>query len=538
MTRAQPGSPSIDPVVFWVSAALSVGFVLWGSVAPASLAAVAGAALAGIIEGFGWTFVVSTALFLAFAVYLACSRFGRIRLGRDDDVPEFSTPSWVAMMFSVGMGIGLMFYGAAEPMSHFAAPPHGLAQPQTREAGVLAIQYAYFHWAFHPWAIYAVVGLALGYFTFRKGKPVLISSAFGPLLGEDRVNGPIGKAIDILAIFATLFGTATSLGLGAKQINSGLNYLFQTGETIAIALTIIAVMTVLFILSAVTGVGKGIQYLSNANMVLAVLLVLFLAGAGPTVFILNTLTQAVGDYLSGLVPMAFRTAAFSDGKWLGSWTIFYWAWWISWAPFVGVFIARISKGRTIREFMLGVLLLPSVVTFVWFAVFGGVALHSELHGAGGIVEAVNSQGPAVALFALLGQYPLALVTSGLAIFLVAIFFISGADAGSVVMGMLSSRGTLTPQAPVVVLWGALAGASAGVLLLMGGLDALQTASIIAAAPFLFVMIGLCASLWRSLLDELGPAPVATHRGGGSHGPLIAPVSMTAEERSAAAEGPA
>jgi choline/carnitine/betaine transport len=538
MTRARPGSPSIDPVVFWVSAALSVGFVLWGSVAPASLAAVAGAALAGIIEGFGWTFVVSTALFLAFAVYLACSRFGRIRLGRDDDLPEFSTPSWVAMMFSVGMGIGLMFYGAAEPMSHFAAPPHGLAQPQTREAGVLAIQYAYFHWAFHPWAIYAVVGLALGYFTFRKGKPVLISSAFGPLIGEDRVNGPIGKAIDILAIFATLFGTATSLGLGAKQINSGLNYLFQTGETNGIALTIIAVMTVLFILSAVTGVGKGIQYLSNANMVLAVLLVLFLAGAGPTVFILNTLTQAVGDYLSGLVPMAFRTAAFSDGKWLGSWTIFYWAWWISWAPFVGVFIARISKGRTIREFMLGVLLLPSVVTFVWFAVFGGVALHSELHGAGGIVEAVNDQGPAVALFALLGQYPLALVTSGLAIFLVAIFFISGADAGSVVMGMLSSRGTLTPQASVVVLWGALAGASAGVLLLMGGLDALQTASIIAAAPFLFVMIGLCASLWRSLLDELGPAPAAAHRGGGSRGPLIAPVSMTAEERSAAAEGPA
>jgi choline-glycine betaine transporter len=233
MTRAQPGSPSIDPVVFWVSAALSVGFVLWGSVAPASLAAVAGAALAGIIEGFGWTFVVSTALFLAFAVYLACSRFGRIRLGRDDDVPEFSTPSWVAMMFSVGMGIGLMFYGAAEPMSHFAAPPHGLAQPQTREAGVLAIQYAYFHWAFHPWAIYAVVGLALGYFTFRKGKPVLISSAFGPLLGEDRVNGPIGKAIDILAIFATLFGTATSLGLGAKQINSGLNYLFGPGRASA-----------------------------------------------------------------------------------------------------------------------------------------------------------------------------------------------------------------------------------------------------------------------------------------------------------------
>jgi len=377
-----------------------------------------------------------------------------------------------------------------------------------------------------------VVGLALAYFTFRKGKPVLISSAFGPLIGEDRANGPVGKTIDVLAIFATLFGTATSLGLGAKQINSGLNYLFQTGETTGIALTIIAVMTVLFILSAVTGVGKGIQFLSNANMVLAVLLVLFLAGFGPTVFILDTLTQAMGDYVSGLIPMAFRTAAFSDGKWLGSWTIFYWAWWISWAPFVGVFIARISKGRTVREFMLGVLLIPSVVTFVWFAVFGGVALHSELLGVGGIVEAVKDQGPAVALFALLNQYPLALVTSGLAIFLVAIFFISGADAGSVVMGMLSSRGCLAPRAPIVVLWGALAGASAGVLLLMGGLDALQTASIIAAAPFLVVMMGLCASLWRSLLDELGPLPATAPRTATPTGP--AP-PLTAEESAAPAE---
>jgi glycine betaine transporter len=530
--RAQPSTASVDPVVFWVAAAISVGFVIWGSTAPASLTAVAGVVLAAIIEWFGWTFVVSTALFLAFAVFLACSRFGHIKLGRDDDVPEFRTSSWVAMMFSVGMGIGLMFWGVAEPMYHFATPPHGLAAPQSREAGVLAMEYAYFHWAFHPWGIYAVVGLALAYYTFRKGKPNLISSAFTPLLGA-AAEGPIGKAIDVLAIFATLFGTATSLGLGAQQINSGLNYLFQTGETPTIALAIIVVMTVLFILSAVTGVGKGIQYLSNINMVLAVLLLLFLAGAGPTVFILNTLTEAIGGYLSTLIPMAFRTAAFSDGKWLGTWTIFYWAWWISWAPFVGVFIARISKGRTIREFMLGVLLAPSVVTFIWFAVFGGTALHSELMGTGGIVESVNQQGAAVALFALLQQYPLAALTSGLAVFLVAIFFISGADAGSVVMGMLCSRGTLTPKAWVVVLWGTLAGAAAAVLLLMGGLNALQTASIIAAAPFVLIMMGLCASLGRSLLDELGEAP-AVRTGVKRRAPEIAPVAMTAEERATTA----
>jgi len=528
----------IDPYVFWGSASLIAAFVAWGLLAPTSLGSVMTATLGWIVSNFGWGFILIATGGLLLCIFLVLHPWGSIRLGPDDSRPEFRTFSWVSMMFAAGLGAGLLFYGTAEPISHWSAPPHGLAEPRSEEAAAVALRYTYFHWGFNGWALYAIMGGALAYFSFRRGTPMLVSATFSPLLGEGAHLKPLGRTIDALAIVATLFGTATSLGLGAKQINSGLNYLFQTGETIPIALTIIAVMTVLFILSAVTGVGKGIQFLSNVNMVLALLLVLFLAGAGPTVFILNTLTQAVGDYVSGLVPMAFRTAAFSDGKWLGSWTIFYWAWWISWAPFVGVFIARISKGRTIREFMLGVLLLPSAVTFVWFAVFGGVALHSELHGAGGIVEAVNDQGPAVALFALLGQYPLALVTSGLAIFLVAIFFISGADAGSVVMGMLSSRGSLTPRAPIVVLWGALAGASAGVLLLMGGLEALQTASIIAAAPFLFVMIGLCASLWRSLLDELGPAPVATHRGGGSHGPLIAPVSMTAGERSAAAEGPA
>lgn len=323
----------IDPVVFWTAALIALAFVVWGSVAPANLATVAGVILERIIRLFGWGFVVSTAFFLVFALYLAFSRFGNIRLGRDDDRPEFRTVCWIAMMFSVGMGIGLMFFGVAEPIYHFATPPHHLVQPETKAAALLAMKYTYFHWALHPWAVYAVVGLALAYFTFRKSQPNLISSAFTPLLG-DLVHGPTGKAIDVLAIFATLFGTATSLGLGAQQINSGLNYLWQTGQSTWIALTIIAVMTVLFILSAVSGVGKGIQFLSNLNMVIAVLLLLFVAVAGPTVFILNAFAESIGYYFSDLITMSFRTAAFSDGQWLGDWTIFYWAWWVSWAPFV------------------------------------------------------------------------------------------------------------------------------------------------------------------------------------------------------------
>lgn len=491
----------IDRAVFWPAIVVIGSFVLWGSLSPDSLSRISGAILDFIINGFGWSFVVSTAFFLAFAVFLALSRFGSIRLGRDEDRPEFTTVSWVCMMFSVGMGIGLMFWGVAEPVFHFGAPPHGLAEPQSREAALLAMQYAYFHWALHPWAIYAVVGLAIAYFSYRKGLPILISSAFTPFLG-DRVHGPIGKSIDVLAIIATLFGTATSLGLGAQQIASGMDFLWGTGQSTALALGIIASLSVLFILSAVSGVGKGVQFLSNMNMVIAVLLLVFLAAIGPTIFILNTFSEALGDYLTNLVSMSFKTAAFSDGPWLKSWTIFYWAWWVSWAPFVGVFIARISKGRTVREFVTGVLLIPSAVTFIWFTIMGGTALHSELVGAGGLVEAVNEQGAAISLFALLEQYPFTALTSTMAIFLVAIFFVSGADAGSVVMGMLSSGGTLHPRAWTVVLWGVLAGASACVLLVMGGLQGLQTASIIAAAPFLLVMVGLCASLWRALLDEI------------------------------------
>ncbi len=501
-----PANRRVDPGVFYISVGISVLFVLWGVLFTQSLSNAATAVLTFLISNFGWVFVISTFGFLVFVVFLAFSRYGRIRLGGDDERPEFNTFSWVAMMFSVGMGIGLMFYGVAEPISHFSDPPHGLARPETEGAAQVAMEYSLFHWALHPWAIYAVVGLSLAYFTFRKGRRNLISSAFYPILG-DRVDGPIGKAIDVLAIFATLFGTATSLGLGALQINGGLNYLSSAiPNTNWVAIAIIALMTVAFIVSAISGVHRGIQWLSNTNMVLAVLLVVFLLFVGPTVFILNNFVESIGGYFSRLVPMGFRTAAFGDAQWLAAWTIFYWAWWISWTPFVGTFIARISRGRTVREFVFGVLVVPSIVTFVWFGVLGGAALNLELGGNPGIVDAV-SEDAAVALFATLNEFPLAAVMSGIAVILVALFFISGADAGAIVMGMLSCRGTLEPSKAIVVVWGSLAGAAAAICLAAGGSDplsGLQTAAILSAAPFVLVMIAMCYSLMKALRAETLP----------------------------------
>jgi glycine betaine transporter len=491
----------LDPWVFGIAAGISTAFVVWGVVDSDGVATVADDVLSWIIETFGWMFVLSTAAFLAFAAVLAFSRLGRVRLGRDDDRPEFRTASWVAMMFSAGMGIGLMFFAVAEPISHLTAPPAGTERAGTEGAAQQAMALSYFHWALHPWAIYAVVGLALAYFSFRRGLPTLISSAFYPLLG-DRIHGPIGKSIDILAIFATLFGSATSLGLGALQINSGLDFLWGVEPADGIAVAIIAVLTAAFVISAVSGVHRGIQWLSNGNMVLAILLVLFVLLVGPTVFELETLVESIGGYLTTIVPASFRTGAFGDQEWLSSWTIFYWAWWISWAPFVGTFIARISRGRTVREFVVGVLLVPSGVSFIWFAVFGGAAIDLQLSGAADLGAVVGQ--PEIALFTTLEQFPLSGIASFVVVVLVALFFISGADAASLVMGMLSTRGSLAPPRAVTVMWGVSTGAAAAILLLANGLSALQQAAIIAAAPFTLVMIGLCVSLFKGMVSEAAP----------------------------------
>ena len=493
----------IDMSVFVVAASISALFVLVGVLFKDDLATVVGDMLSWILTNLGWVFVLSTAAFLTFVLFLCVSPYGRIRLGKDDDRPDFRTSSWIAMMFSAGMGIGLMFYGVAEPISHLAAPPLGLAKPGTDQAAAVAMEYTYFHWALHPWALYAVVGLALGFFCFRKGMPNLISTVFRPLLG-DRVDGPIGKAIDILAIFATMFGSATSLGLGALQINSGLNFVWDVENTTGLAVVIIAVLTLLFVVSATSGVERGVQWLSNFNMLVAIGLLLFILLVGPTVFIFGTLVEGTGDYFGGLVGRSFRTGAFGGAEWLGSWTIFYWVWWMSWAPFVGTFLARISKGRTIREFVIGVLLVPSGVTFVWFAILGGAAINIQLTGEANLADAVAR--PEVALFTLLEQFPLATLTSIVVIVLVAVFFVSGADAASIVMGMLTCRGILEPPRFIVAFWGMAMGAVAIVLLLAGGLETLQQAAIVAGAPFALVMIGLCVSFFKALREEAIPVP--------------------------------
>ncbi|MEV1329418.1 BCCT family transporter [Micromonospora costi] len=511
---ALPGDPPVPPegrprpvdrTVLGVAAAVAVLFVLWGIVATDNLASVTSAALDWVSRSFGWVFVLASAGFVVLSMWLALSRYGRIKLGRDDDEPEFSTVSWVAMMFSAGMGIGLMFWGAAEPLSHLGTPPRGLNEPNTPQAARVAMEYSFFHWALHPWAIYAVVGLALAYFTFRKGRRGLISSAFFPLIGERAGRGP-GRAIDIFAILATLFGSAVSLGLGALQINSGLTNLWDVPASTPLAIGIIALLTVAFVISAVTGVKKGIQFLSNTNMVLAVALLFFLLVVGPTVFILNTLTASTGGYLYDLIPMSFRTGAFGGEAWMASWTIFYWAWWISWTPFVGAFIARISKGRTIRQFVLGVVLIPSLVSVVWFSVFGGTAVHLQLGGTD-LSDAV-AESPEAALFAVLREFPFFTVTAILVMVLVALFFVSGADAASVVMGTLSSRGSIEPKSWLVAMWGVLTGLVAAVLLLAGGLSALQSLTILAALPFLFVMVGMVAGLLRELRREPESATMA------------------------------
>ncbi|MCZ8379351.1 BCCT family transporter [Mycobacterium sp. CPCC 205372] len=497
--EAQARRIGIDWVVFGVTAALAIGFLVWGGVSTATLADASSGALNWVLTNVGWFFVLTASGFVLFVLWLAVSRFGNIPLGRDDEEPEFRTVSWIAMMFSAGMGIGLMFYGVAEPLTHFVTPPPGTGAPGNQEAAQTAMATTLFHWTLHPWAIYAVVGLAIAYGVYRKGRFQLISAAFEPLIGA-RANGGWGKVIDMLAIFATLFGSAASLGLGALQISKGLQIVAGIGETgNAVLIGIIAVLTAAFVLSAVSGVAKGIQWLSNINMVLALVLALFVFIVGPTVFILNLIPTSVGSYFQELAMMSARTGAEGGevNAWLGSWTVFYWAWWLSWTPFVGMFIARISRGRTIRQFVAGVLLVPSVVSLVWFCIFGGAAIREQQEG----VDVVGDGSSESQLFGLLEQYPLATVASVLVMILVAIFFVSGADAASIVMGSLSERGCIEPSRKTVVFWGVATGAVAAVMLILGGSDALtglQTITIIAAVPFVVVMVLLCVALVKDL----------------------------------------
>ncbi|MDT9594212.1 BCCT family transporter [Nocardioides zeae] len=483
--------------VFVASVTVCALFVAWGAIFTENLNEVTTSSLNWLTASFGWAYLVVTLALLIFLVFLAFSPLGDIRLGADDDRPEFSTVTWFAMILSAVMGIGLVSYGVAEPISHFTSPPHGLADAGTPEAAVRAMQYSYFDWGLHAWAIFAVFGLAIAYSTYRKGRRTLVSQLFRPLLG-DRVDGPIGKAIDVLAVFATLFGTTTSLGLGALQVNNGLATLFGIPVSSVSQVLIIAAVTAVFTLSAVTGVSKGIKYLSQGSAGLALALFVFMLVVGPTVFIANLYTESIGLWATDFFRMSLQGTAFGDLQWMQWWTYFMMAWWVSWGAFVGVFLARISRGRTIRGFITGVLVVPTVVFFTWFTVFGGTAIHVDMF-EGGTIGAQTAADINSAFFATLDAFPFASITSAIAILLVVMFFVSGADANTYVLAMMTTGGSLHPPRWVLVLWGVLTGVTAVVLMLAGGLSALQNTVIVTSAPFLVIIAGLAVAFWRDLL---------------------------------------
>ncbi|AVQ98907.1 glycine betaine uptake BCCT transporter [Oceanobacillus sp. M65] len=491
--------------VFWISAIVTVLFIIWGiipqSVLPtANLDNITSIIQSYLVETFGWFYLLTATGFLIFAIYLIFSKYGNIKLGRPGDKPEYGYLTWFAMLFSAGMGIGLVFWGAAEPLSHFHEPPFGDAE--TSDAAKTALQYSFFHWGFHPWAIYATIALALAYFKFRKQSPGVVSAILEPLFGE-RIRGKWGTLVDFIVVFATVFGVATSLGFGAIQISGGLSFLTGMEQSISLQLIIIGIVTVLYMTSAMTGLNKGIKYLSNANLILAFLLMVFLLFAGPTTYILNLFTNTLGNYIQNLPSMSFRMTPFNEDNttWINGWTIFYWAWWISWAPFVGTFIARVSRGRTIREFVLGVLLVPTIFGALWFTVFGGSAINLEFFQNANIQADVNAIGTEAALFSVLQHYPFATVMTIIAILLITTFFITSADSATFVLGMQTTNGSLYPPNIVKFIWGLLQSSAAAVLLWQGGLEALQTASIIAAFPFSIIMILVVASLIKSFRAE-------------------------------------
>ncbi|MFJ6574461.1 BCCT family transporter [Streptomyces sp. NPDC091368] len=499
-----------DGKVIGIGIAAVVAVVGWAALGEDSFDSASSTALKWVLANFAWLFVVAADTFLVLCLVIALSRFGRIRLGADDSEPEFTNLAWIAMMFSAGMGIGLMFYGVGEPLTHFLFPPpaSGVA-PGTGAAARTALEYSFFHWTLTPWAIYGIAGLALAYAGFRKGRGNRLSSAFVPLIGARRADSWPGRAIDLLAVFATVFGTATSLGLGALQVAEGLNLTMDVENTTATQLIIIVSLSAAFVLSAFSGLHKGVKWLSTLNIVLAGCLMLFVFLLGPTVYILDTIPASVGGYLDQLLPMASRTGAFTDREWLGAWTIFYWAWWLSWAPFVGTFIARISRGRTIREFLVGVLLVPSGATVVWFCVMGGTAIRLQSTGAADLAGALKN-GAEASLFSMLEALPIGTVTSVIAMLLVMTYFITSADSASLVMGSLTSRGALHPPTWLVVTWGVLMAAVAAVLLVAGGLSSLQTATILVALPFVVVMLVLCFALLKELREDPGAGPARHH----------------------------
>jgi glycine betaine transporter len=483
--------------VFYITFALVILTVAFGVIAPESFERLTGNIRSFIGTSFGWYYLMLMAFLLIFTFIIIISPYGKIRLGKDSDRPEFSTMSWISMLFSAGMGIGLVFYGASEPLSHFAIQP-ATAEPGTNEAFKESLQRTYYHWGIHVWAMYGMVALSLAFFQFRKGQPALISSTLKPIFGK-KMEGPLGTIVDVLAVFATVFGVATSLGFGAAQINGGLSYLFGVEQSQTVQMIIIGVVTVLFIMSAWSGLNKGIKYLSNTNMVLAIALLILVLILGPTLLILNMFTETFGNYFQNLISLSFQSAPLDaeNRSWLNMWTIFYWAWWISWAPFVSMFIARISKGRTIREFLIGVVIAPTLFGSFWFAVFGTSAI--DIQKSGFDLTAFPTE---QTLFAMFSEMPFGFLMSIVAILLVSTFFITSADSATFVLGMQSTNGSLLPSNQIKILWGIAQSLVAAILLSVGGLTAVQNTIIVAALPFSFIIILMVIALFKALDTEL------------------------------------
>ncbi|MFC4663972.1 MULTISPECIES: BCCT family transporter [Oceanobacillus] len=492
-------SKTITPV-FWVSISLILVFLIWGTFFPANVENVLGIIDGFISDTFGWFYMLVTTGFILVALFLIFGPYGRIKLGKPDEKPEYSYFTWFAFLFTAGMGVGLVFYGVTEPVTHYYSPPS--AEPETLAAAEQSMQYTLFHWGFHPWSVYAVLALALAYFKFRHRSPALISSVFAPLIG-DRTKGILGISIDTLAVFATVFGIATSLGLGATQITAGLNFTFEgIPNNFTTNLIVIIIITALFMLSATTGINKGIRYLSWTNVVLAIGLMVFVFILGSSTQMIESFTTTLGNYIQNLPSMTLSTNAYiGEREFLNSWTLFYWAWWIGWSPFVGTFIARVSRGRTIREFVIGVTAVPVIFSAIWFSVFGVAGLEMDASQGGMIHQLMNELGNEVALFAFLESMPMASVVIGIAVLLISCFFITSADSGTFVLSMLTTGGKLNPNMGIKVIWGLILAAIASVLLWSGGLSALEMAMLIAAFPFAILMIFMCYSLLKALKSE-------------------------------------
>ncbi|WP_100638798.1 BCCT family transporter [Marinobacter salexigens] len=485
--------------VFYLSVILLAVFFGVGVFLPEELTLWGNIGLEFTTVHFGWLYLFATTGFLVFCVAVALSDYGKIRLGSDGEAPEFPYLTWLGMIFSSGMGVGLVFWAVAEPMSHFMAPPFGAAEAESPEAASLAMRYSLFHWGFHQWANFAVVGLAIAYVRFRLERPGLISEAFRVSLGN-RVDGGIGHGINTLAVVSTVFGVATTLGLGVIQINSGLVSVTDMSFGANQQLLVLGAIAVVFLLCALAPLESGVRYISDANMVLAAFLLVFVFFFGPTDFITAAMTNAIGDYFANMMGMSLVMTPYTGDDWVERWTIFYWAWGLSWAPFVGSFIARISRGRTIREFILGVIGTPVLLSILWFSTFGGSALYFEMFNGAPLGEAVIRE-MSSALFVTLEYLPGTSIISALMLILIVLFVITSANSATFVLGMFTSKGTLTPKRWLRVAWGLIQVLVAGVLLVSGGLEALQTISILAAFPFMVLMVFMAISLLRSLSNE-------------------------------------